>query len=196
MKFLDTPDIMTLIAQTPWREAVTYRYTWPHEYVMVNRDGQRDLLAAFCTRIERGEGVECWFFGQRREYSFSASTSTGRFFQPGIHTGVGYAVSLESGNSAWVTLHIQTGDNELNKMIFDELQTDRKDIECRIDAGPQPDWRWHRYDRYTFSSINVRTDGAIDDPPEKQDEIRAWMLNLLPKFKEVFDPRVEDILNR
>ena len=66
----DVPDIMTLIAQAPWREAVTYRDTWPHEYVVVNRDGQHDLLAAFCTRIEHGEGVECWFFGQRREYLF------------------------------------------------------------------------------------------------------------------------------
>ena len=32
-----TPDIMELIAAAPWREAVTYRETWPHEYVVVNR---------------------------------------------------------------------------------------------------------------------------------------------------------------
>ena len=66
----DTPDIMTLIAQAPWHEAVTYRDTWPHEYVVINKDGQHDLLAAFCTRITRGEGVECWFFSQRWEYLF------------------------------------------------------------------------------------------------------------------------------
>ncbi len=65
-----TPDIMALIAQAPWREAVTYRDTWPHEYVVVKKDGQRDLLAAFCARIARGEGVECRFFGQRRRYLF------------------------------------------------------------------------------------------------------------------------------
>ena len=34
------------------------------------------------------------------------------------------------------------------------------------------------------------------DPPEKLEETRAWMLNLLPKFKEVFDPRVENILRQ
>ena len=65
-----TPHIMELIANAPWREAVTYRETWPHEYVMVHRDGQRELLAAFCERIERGEGVECRFFHQRRRYLF------------------------------------------------------------------------------------------------------------------------------
>ncbi len=28
-----------LIAAAPWREAVTYRDTWPHEYVLLQRDG-------------------------------------------------------------------------------------------------------------------------------------------------------------
>ena len=48
---------MELIASAPWREAITYRETWPHEYVVVSRDGQQELLAAFCERISRGEGV-------------------------------------------------------------------------------------------------------------------------------------------
>ena len=61
---------MELIARAPWREAVTYRETWPHEYVVVKRDGQQELLDAFCERISRGEGVECQFFHQRRNYLF------------------------------------------------------------------------------------------------------------------------------
>ena len=61
---------MDLIARAPWREAVTYRETWPHEYVIIKKDRQHDLLAAFCERIGRGEGVECWFFQQRRKYLF------------------------------------------------------------------------------------------------------------------------------
>jgi hypothetical protein len=65
-----THNIMALIASAPWREAVTYKDTWPHEYVVVKKDGQEELLAAFCERIARGEGVECQFFGQRRKYLF------------------------------------------------------------------------------------------------------------------------------
>ena len=61
-------DITGLIARAPWREAVTYRDSWPHEYVMVKRDGQKALLAAFCAWIAAGEGVECQFFNQRRKY--------------------------------------------------------------------------------------------------------------------------------
>ena len=67
---MEQPNIIELIGAAPWREAVTYRETWPHEYVMVNRDGQRELLAAFCERIARGEGVECQFFHQKRKYLF------------------------------------------------------------------------------------------------------------------------------
>ena len=51
-------DIMALTARAPWREAVTYRQSWPHEYVVVRRDGQEALLAAFCARIAAGEGLE------------------------------------------------------------------------------------------------------------------------------------------
>ena len=64
------PDIMDLIGAAPWREAVTYRESWPHEYVVVRKDGQQELLAAFCERINRGEGVECRFFHQKRRYLF------------------------------------------------------------------------------------------------------------------------------
>ncbi len=63
-------EMMELIADAPWREAVTWRETWPHEYVMIRKDGQQRLLAAFCERIARGEGVECWFFHQKRQYLF------------------------------------------------------------------------------------------------------------------------------
>ncbi|MXW98911.1 MAG: hypothetical protein F4118_01575 [Acidimicrobiaceae bacterium] len=63
-------DIIGLIAGAPWREAVTYRNSWPHEYVVAKRDGQEELLEAFCARIAAGEGVECQFFNQRREYLF------------------------------------------------------------------------------------------------------------------------------
>ena len=59
-----------MIALAPWREAVTYRDTWPHEYVVVEKDGQQELLAAFSHRISRGEGVECSFFHRTQKYLF------------------------------------------------------------------------------------------------------------------------------
>ena len=39
-------ELAQLIANAPWREAVTHRETWPHECVLTSKDGQQELLAA------------------------------------------------------------------------------------------------------------------------------------------------------
>ena len=59
-----------LIAAAPWREAVTYRETWPHEYVLSERDGQQALLEAVCDRFRAGEGVACRFFSMNNTHLF------------------------------------------------------------------------------------------------------------------------------
>ena len=64
------PMLTELIASAPWREAVTYRDSWPHEYVLTEKDGQRELLAAVCDRFRAGEGVACRFFRMNNTYLF------------------------------------------------------------------------------------------------------------------------------
>ena len=63
-------NITELIERAPWREAVTFRRTWPHEYVLTRRDGQREFLAAVCERFRAGEGVACRFFTMNNTYLF------------------------------------------------------------------------------------------------------------------------------
>ena len=98
--------------------------------------------------------------------------------------------------SAWVTLDIRTGDDGLNKRIFDLLLADREGIESSITADTPQEWHWHRWESHTFSTIDVRTDGSLGGPAERLDETRRWMRDLLVKFKETFDPRVAEILGR
>ena len=64
------PTLTELIARAPWREAVTYRDTWPHEYVLTGKDDQRELLAAVRDRFRAGEGVACRFFRTDNTYLF------------------------------------------------------------------------------------------------------------------------------
>ena len=59
-----------LIAAAPWREAITYRNTWPHEYVLIRKDKQQALLEAFCERIRNGEGIDGKFFSKSFTYLF------------------------------------------------------------------------------------------------------------------------------
>ena len=64
------PTLMELISNAPWREAVTYRETWPHEYVLLKKDNQRELFAAMLPRFKDGEGLPGRFFNSRPTYLF------------------------------------------------------------------------------------------------------------------------------
>ena len=116
-----------------------------------------------------------------------------RIFPSRVHKRIGYEASLYK-DRACVSLHIRLEDNLRTKQVFDELKDDREQVQKSVVAGPGTDWRWNRHDRYFFSSINIRREGSIDDLPAKLEEIRAWMIDLLPKLKDAFDPRLKKIL--
>lgn len=120
---------------------------------------------------------------------------TGRHFRSSHNPELSYAFSLEGANDAWVTLHIQAGNKKSTKDIFDALYRGRSEIESTIPIDAESEWDWRRHDRWGFSSISVRREGSIGDPPDVHDEIRRWMLDLLKKFQGEFDPRVAAILS-
>lgn len=93
---------------------------------------------------------------------------------------IGYAASLEGDNDAWVTLHIETEAKDLTKRIFCELKRDKEAIETLISGGSGQEWHWNKHPGQWFSSVNIRRDGSIDDPQEKLEATRAWMLDMLP----------------
>ena len=65
--------LMELIKDAPWREAVTYRETWPHEYVLREKDSQQDLFAAIIPRFKDNEGIQGRFFNTSPTYLFLGS---------------------------------------------------------------------------------------------------------------------------
>ena len=124
----------------------------------------------------------------RQAWSYNA-----RFFPSGFDGDIGYTVSFEGRNSAWVYFLIRTWDSiDLSNALFDALKTEQQRIESSVDA--QAEWLWNRFDSYSFATICVRADGLIDDSPERLEATRAWMLDLLPKFKDAFEERTERLL--
>ena len=119
---------------------------------------------------------------------------TGRLFRSRKDDRIGYAVSLEGGNDAWVTFHIEAEDKIQTKEIFDKLSAYSKDIEEAIEVGPDPEWLWNRANGKLYSSISIRRDGSINDPPEKLEDTMQWMRENLIKFKDFFDNRLEEFL--
>lgn len=126
-------------------------------------------------------------FADKAVYHFGPS---GRRFPSRLDPAVRYAVSLQGRNDAWVTLNIRTQDIERTNEIFGKLQDHREQIEKCLAA----EWHWRRFEKHKFSSISIRRDGSIDDPPERLQETRDWMLVHLPKLKEIFDPLLKKIL--
>ena len=86
-----------LIARAPWREAVTYRDTWPHEYVLSEKDGQRELLNAIHARFQDGEGVDCSFFRVSNKYLIMTTQSVSWILNANVVTGVG-----THGGMGWI----------------------------------------------------------------------------------------------
>ena len=119
---------------------------------------------------------------------------TGRRFPSRKDERIGYAVYLEGGNDAWVTLHIQAEDKIQTKEIFDKLRASSKYVEESIEVGPDPEWVWNRWNGKLFSSVSIRRDGSINDPPEKLEDTRRWMRENLIRFQDFFDNRLAELL--
>ena len=175
---LPAPVFRPVVSPGFWNKRITLPSGAPNPLAQKFRDFFQPLI---------GELIQSCF-ADKTTQRFDSSD---RFFPSRIHSGIGYAASFWK-NSAWVTLHIETEDKERTKQIFDLLKEEQAQIERCIEGEK---WDWCRHDRHAFSSINLRRDGSIDDPPERLDQIRAWMLEYLPRLKEVMDPRLARIMN-
>ena len=275
----EKPHIMELITQAPWREAVTYRDTWPHEYVLINQDAQKALLDEFCGRITRGEGVYCHFFHQTRPYLFlgdykywimtdvaDADPSVGevvlnrallykdrrdflirrgdtgrreeqidmvtrdespedapsyreffgllledlwnqcffdgtsaeplewQLFLPSGFKDIIYIASLEDYedlSGAFVTLRIDKC-RESNNRLTKQLREHEQQIEKKLNVKLTWDTKANQHNH--FVDIYAHREGSTN-PSEGSDEVREWMRDTILKFKEVFNPRLEKILD-
>ncbi len=116
-------------------------------------------------------------------------------FASTLDEGINYGASLEWDADAWVSLYVGTAGDERTNLIFDALQKEKEQIEASFDAADSVEFQWMQDDGTNRSGVHMRTDCSIDDPPEKLEETRTWMIEFLLKFKAVFEPRLEKILS-
>ncbi len=106
-------------------------------------------------------------------------------------SNISYRASFTWDRGPRVELHISSRDKEWNKSLFDELSTRKAEIENEIGNS----LIWERSDEMIASRIAVYSDGgSISDPENKLSEIRTWMVERLLKFKEVFGPRLSELV--
>ena len=134
---------------------------------------------------------------KRNYYSTSRSNSY-QSFASTLDEGITYEVSLDRDSDkwdsdVWVSLYVGEAGKDRTNQIFDALQRQKSQIEASLGAK---DIQWMRDDGTGYSGIHARTDASIDDPPEKLNQTKLWMLDLLPKFKTTFEPRLQEILTQ
>lgn len=78
-----------------------------------------------------------------------------------------------------------------NKKLFDWLYEQKQSIESEL--GEPLDWE--RLDERRASGIAIYRDGSIDEV-EKLDDIRAWAIQELLKFRNVFFPLLKTFIKR
>ena len=150
------------------------------------------------TTSERGEAYRDFFQGLidrlREEYRFT-DAKKGQphnwYYFPSGFSGIPYEATFAQEKKARVGLYIDRGDKDQNKILFDELRENQEAIE----SGLQEPLEWQRLESRRACRIAVTRPGAITDSPETLKEIRDWMIDRLLKFKQVFGPRLKDLVD-
>ena len=106
-----------------------------------------------------------------------------------------YRASLEGRNDAWVSLYVGEAGDKRTERIFGTLKKENEQFQAILDATCNVELQWMQDDGTGRSGVHVRRDGSIEDPTEKLEETKAWMVEFLLKFREIFEPRLEKILN-
>ena len=111
-------------------------------------------------------------------------------FASGFGQRVKYYARFPSGGRVSIELYIGSDDRDWNKDLFDQLRKHQADIESELGETLE----WNRKNRYKSSEIRVLRRGNIDDDEETLREIREWMVERLLKFKQVFGPRLDELV--
>ena len=110
------------------------------------------------------------------------------------HGGFSVNVGFASGSRFRVELYIDLGSRsghssraELNKAAFDHLQIDGKSIEHELGESLE----WERLDDRLASRVAAYRNGNIESSTAEQlDELKRWAVDLLPRFRDAFAPRI------
>lgn len=126
----------------------------------------------------------------RSKYGYSMHAQARSWRNP-VQSGVSkiaYHPHLVSkGPSVYV--EIWTGDRERDEQIYEALHEEKTSIE---EALPLP-LTWAKTKTLTVTMRGGKS-VSVDDPPEKLQEARDWLLDNLPKFMAVLNPRLERIV--
>lgn len=85
-----------------------------------------------------------------------------------------------------VELYVDTGDRAENKAAFDQFQEESAAIEEELGEL----LTWERLDNRRASRVFAHRDGSVESPGPVLEQLKSWAVDLTPKFREAFAPRI------
>lgn len=110
-------------------------------------------------------------------------------FSSGVQ-GIGYSVVFALGGRVRTEAYIDNGDANWNKLIFDGLYEQREAMEAALGESLE----WERLDAKRASRVAIYRPGSISDPPQTLEEIKAWSIERLLRFRKVLSPRASEVI--
>jgi hypothetical protein len=101
-------------------------------------------------------------------------------------TGIKYGAKFTNAGTVRTYLWIYFGDYETTLNFFDALKQRESEINTRFDVP----LCWSRRDDIITSRIYIERDGSIESNESELEAFRAWHVENLLKFKEVFTPKI------
>lgn len=95
-------------------------------------------------------------------------------------------VAFAAGGRFRVAININTGDRDRNVFAFDQLNARRSEIEAELGQGLD----WDRLEDWVQCRIAAYRDGGVESPTAVLDEHMKWAVDLVPRFREAFAPRI------
>ena len=162
---------------------------WRKQTVRAVRSGQlsdrRERYREFFQRLIDTLREEYRFTGARKGqpqswYSFASGFSS-----------LTYGANFTQEKDARIELYIDRNDKDWNEDQFDSLFGQKQSLELALGESLV----WQRLDNRRACRIAVVRPASIDDDDETLDAIHDWMVERLLKFKEVFGPRLAELVD-
>ena len=97
------------------------------------------------------------------------------------------AFASEDRFRVYLTINTRSGDSVRNKAAFDALHAQREDIERELGIALD----WERLDEWVTSRVAAYQHGSIQSSEGDLEDLKQWAVDLLPKFRAAFEPRIK-----
>ena len=104
---------------------------------------------------------------------------------PWIH----YNTWFDAGGKAYVQFSLEFYDKDVNKLLFDRMEVEKREIEARF--GQPLDWE--RLNQLKSSRLSLSRPATLDDSEEALNATREWMVDSVVRFSQKVMPLVKTL---